>query len=578
MTIGQNSKLMHRIAFIAKLVTSKIQNRISIGYHLKEEVVQIIQICKLFSFFLIFFLSSNLLNSNERNQFGNYLSWSYARLKGDLPKVGEYYSDIDFRIISQPLLEELFFESVTFEDWEKATEISKVLKKKDSNNFSADLYLFVNDFLVNNKISESIQNIDNQYFDINFIKALLLWTNKLNKKKSKVESVEDCIPLICIHTGIFLMQEGKKAKSKVYFDELLKKNFSSHRIKELLFLNFLELKDEKTASKIFDELSLNDMNLKKYEIGHFKKNRNFLNPVLSERDAIAEVFYNISSWYYQKNLYKYSAFFGKLSLRIRPDFNAMKLLLVSAYEQLGFEEISIKTVSKIKYNNPYFMKFLKIKTSLYEIIKRDDQEIIDELKVLAKNFPENWEIKLLLADKLRASEKYDESISLYSDVIKSDSIDDRWVVFYSRGIAYERLNKWHDAERDLKEAMRLEPNDPYVINYLAYSWLDRNINLNEALDLLKKAVELEPADGYIMDSLGWAYYLTNAIDKSVYYLEKAVSFLPNDATLNDHLGDAYWKLGRKEEAISQWKRVLIIKPKYKKKKNVIDKINNGLSK
>ncbi len=436
----------------------------------------------------------------------------------------------------------------------------------------------MNDFLVNNKISESIQNIDNQYFDINFIKALLLWTNKLNKKKSKVESVEDCIPLICIHTGIFLMQEGKKAKSKVYFDELLKKNFSSHRIKELLFLNFLELKDEKTASKIFDELSLNDMNLKKYEIGHFKKNRNFLNPVLSERDAIAEVFYNISSWYYQKNLYKYSAFFGKLSLRIRPDFNAMKLLLVSAYEQLGFEEISIKTVSKIKYNNPYFMKFLKIKTSLYEIIKRDDQEIIDELKVLAKNFPENWEIKLLLADKLRASEKYDESISLYSDVIKSDSIDDRWVVFYSRGIAYERLNKWHDAERDLKEAMRLEPNDPYVINYLAYSWLDRNINLNEALDLLKKAVELEPADGYIMDSLGWAYYLTNAIDKSVYYLEKAVSFLPNDATLNDHLGDAYWKLGRKEEAISQWKRVLIIKPKYKKKKNVIDKINNGLSK
>ena len=117
------------------------------------------------------------------------------------------------------------------------------------------------------------------------------------------------------------MQEGKKAKGKVYFDELLKKNFSSHRINELLFFNFLELKDEKTASKIFDELSLNDMNLKKYEIGHFKKNRNFLNPILSERDAIAEVFYNISSWYYQKNLYKYSAFFGKLSLRIRPDFN-----------------------------------------------------------------------------------------------------------------------------------------------------------------------------------------------------------------------------------------------------------------
>ena len=124
--------------------------------------------------------------------------------------------------------------------------------------------------------------------------------------------------------------------------------------------------------------------------------------------------------------------------------------------------------------------------------------------------------------------------------------------------------------------MKLKPDDPYVINYLAYSWLDRNKNIEEALDLLEKAVELEPMDGYILDSLGWAYYLSDFIEKSIYFLEKAVSFLPGDATLNDHLGDAYWKAGRFSEAQSQWKRVLIIDPEFKNKEIVKKKISSGL--
>ncbi len=539
-------------------------------------MVQIIQTCKLIIFFLIFFLYSSILCSKEKNEFGNYIAWSYARQEGDVNKLRDYYSEINISRLNQSLLEELFFESVMFEDWEKASEVSVLLKKKNINNFSANLFSFVDDLLIKKKISESIKYIDNQYFDVNFVKVLLLWTNRLKKKKIEIESLEECIPLMCIHTGIYLMLEGKKVEAKVYFDELLKKKFSSHRVNELLFLNFLDLKDQNTAKIIFDELSLNDMNLNKYQINHFKKNKKFLNPILDEKHAIAEVFYNISSWYFQKNLYKYSVFFGKLSLRIRPDFNAMKLLLVSAYEQLGFEEIAIQTISGIKSDNPYFMKFLKIKTTLYDVLKKKDEEIINELSFLEKKFPENWEIKLLLADKLRSIEKYEESILLYSAAINNDSILDKWVVFYSRGIAYERLNEWNKAEQDLKEAMKLEPNDPYVINYLAYSWLDRKLNLTEALDLLKKAVEIEPSDGYIMDSLGWAYYLTNSIDQSVYYLEKAVSLLPNDATLNDHLGDAYWKLGRKEEAVSQWKRVLVIKPNFKKKEKVLKKIKNGI--
>ena len=102
------------------------------------------------------------------------------------------------------------------------------------------------------------------------------------------------------------------------------------------------------------------------------------------------------------------------------------------------------------------------------------------------------------------------------------------------------------------------------------------MNIDLALNLLEKAVELEPSDGYILDSLGWAHYLSNSYEKSVYFLEKAVSFLPNDPTLNDHLGDAYWKSGRYDEAQSQWKRVLIIDPEFKNKDDVKKKIELGI--
>ena len=300
-----------------------------------------------------------------------------------------------------------------------------------------------------------------------------------------------------------------------------------------------------------------------------------LNPIKTQRDGVAEVLYNISSWYYQKNLLKYAILFGKLSLKIRPNFNAARLLIVNAFNEIGFNQMALDSLSKINERNTYFMSFIKIKSNLYdEIINK--KSFLNELKSLSQSYPNNWEIKLLLADKFRSLEKYQESIDLYSSVIDNNLIDNKLPVLYSRGIAYERLNKWSEAEKDLKEALLINPNDPYILNYLGYSWLDRNINLEDALKLLEKAVELEPNDGYIIDSLGWAFYLTGVFDKSIFYLEKAVSIMPNDATLNDHLGDAYWKYGRKKEAISQWERVLIIDPNFKNKEKIKNKINMGI--
>jgi len=253
----------------------------------------------------------------------------------------------------------------------------------------------------------------------------------------------------------------------------------------------------------------------------------------------------------------------------------MRLLLASSFEIIDLEGKADQIISNPRKTNPYFMKFLKMRLSLKDSLKNNN-DIFEELKKLLEDYPKNWEIKILLADKYRSEKLFTESINLYSQILENEKFENRWSIFYSRGIAFERLNKWKEAESDLKMALKLKPNDPYVINYLAYSWLDRKQNIEEALELLKKAVELEPMDGYILDSLGWAYYLSNLIEKSIYFLEKAVSFLPGDATLNDHLGDAYWKAGRFNEAQSQWKRVLIIDPKFKNKERVKKKISSGL--
>jgi len=151
-----------------------------------------------------------------------------------------------------------------------------------------------------------------------------------------------------------------------------------------------------------------------------------------------------------------------------------------------------------------------------------------------------------------------------------------WTVFFQRGIAYERLKKWDQAEPNFRKALELNPDQPQVLNYLGYSWIDMNKNLDEGLTMIKKAVDLRPDDGYIIDSLGWAYYRLNRFDDAVGELEKAAEIKAGDATINDHLGDAYWHVGRKLEAVYQWNRALNSQPEEAEIPKIKDKIANGL--
>ncbi|MBI1383650.1 MAG: tetratricopeptide repeat protein [Rhizobiales bacterium] len=187
-------------------------------------------------------------------------------------------------------------------------------------------------------------------------------------------------------------------------------------------------------------------------------------------------------------------------------------------------------------------------------------------------------VLLAIGNLLRGHEKYGEAIGYYARAIEKidEPLPEHWNYYYSRGVCYERVKQWPKAEADLRQALALNPDQPLILNYLGYSWVDQNLNLEEAMELIRKAVRLKPDDGYFVDSLGWAYYRLGKFDSAVRYLERAVELRPEDPVINDHLGDALWRVGRTLEARFQWGQALDLKPEPEEVDKIKAKIVAGL--
>jgi Flp pilus assembly protein TadD len=186
--------------------------------------------------------------------------------------------------------------------------------------------------------------------------------------------------------------------------------------------------------------------------------------------------------------------------------------------------------------------------------KGDRPEALRRLRNIVATSPKDIDAVSVLGDLLRYNEQYVEAAEAYTKALEitgGESMAD-WRFYYVRGISYERAKLWPKAEEDFLKALELNPDQPSVLNYLGYSWIDMDMHLDRALKMIEQAVDAQPQDGYIIDSLGWAFYKLGRIDEAVETLERAVTLRPNDAEINDHLGDAYWKAGRKLEAQFQW--------------------------
>ena len=208
----------------------------------------------------------------------------------------------------------------------------------------------------------------------------------------------------------------------------------------------------------------------------------------------------------------------------------------------------------------------------------DRSEAIRRLSNIVTTNPTDVEAISVLGDLQRADKQYAAAAETYSKALEitgGDSPGD-WLFYYVRGIVYERSDQFDLAEKDFLRALELNPDQPQVLNYLGYSWVDKGLHLDRALGLIEKAIEATPGDGYIIDSLGWAYYRLGRYPEAVEKLEQAATLLPNDPEINDHLGDAYWRVGRKLEAGFQWKIAYAMDEEGNVKKRVEPKLTGGL--
>ncbi|RIK87559.1 MAG: hypothetical protein DCC69_03765 [Hyphomicrobiales bacterium] len=260
-----------------------------------------------------------------------------------------------------------------------------------------------------------------------------------------------------------------------------------------------------------------------------------------------------------------------------PQSDAILIQLAGIAEQQGDAEGAISFYEKIPTSSPLKrVAELQLGLNLADLKRHD--EAIAHLKAALARDESDMRAYLSLGGVYASQENYRAAADLYERAVVRIAEPDRadWNIFYQRGIAYERLKEWDRAEPNFRKALELYPDQPQVMNYLGYSWVDMNINLDEGLELIQRAVDLRPSDGYIVDSLGWAFYRLGRYDDAVRELERAVGLMPADPILNDHLGDAYWRVGRKLEAGFQWNHALALDPEPELKAEVEKKLAEGL--
>ena len=293
----------------------------------------------------------------------------------------------------------------------------------------------------------------------------------------------------------------------------------------------------------------------------------------NHNDLIAEFLFLISNLYSAQDNYEMSNFYLNLSNFLNPRFVFnLSLVAENHYFNKDYEKAK-KVLKKFKKDDDFYYWFRLKKEAQIISAQRNNQESLNFIKF---NFDkiENPNEKILfdVANFYKKAKYYEEAIRYYSKIIENldDNSDIKSDILYRRGGTYERIKNYEKADKDLIDALQITPDDAYILNYLAYSWLERDYKINEAIKMLETAYELESDDPYIIDSIGWAYYLTDDYPRAEKFLKRAVELMPDDPIVNDHYGDILWKLNRKIQARYFWTNVLKMKDT---EKELIEKIN-----
>ena len=536
----------------------------------------------------------------SRNNISNYLSgiisvnqdYTNAAFKylNKVQSLKNHHSNFNVQFIRTLILLEKF---------EQAFAFSKDVWLEDEYFFETDLLLGLESFIKKDYLNaekhfERLNKISryNLLFDDFLGNILIAWIKASENNKEDSFKFLDKVPeryhnLKKIQNS-FLQCYFDTSKTQIAFEQLMNNEDSDFSRYNFFFANYLLFKNKNIEAEKVINLSRkthkSNLLIKQTEnfilTGNSKKIKNLFNcknPV----DVIAEIFYVIANIYSTEKNYQLSNFYLKISFFLNNKFTPNKTLLAENFFYQQKYELSKKIYNSLKSIGPVYSWYASINLAIILSDIEDKEYAVFDLEdefnlLLNPDLEHNYELANFFKDR----EYYQESIKYYSLALQN--IKQNHFLFSKildrRGTSYERLGDWDNAEKDLKESLRILPDQPHVLNYLGYSWIDRGINIDKALEMIIRANELKKNDGYITDSLGWAFYVKKNYLDAEKFLQRAVEILPLDPIINDHYADTLWMLNKHIQARYFWKHVLGLDTvEQKLKDNVSKKLIFGIA-
>jgi tetratricopeptide (TPR) repeat protein len=524
------------------------------------------------------------------NPFGNYLAARHAGTERDAAAAATYYLNV---LKSDPrnpdLVSRAFLSVLTEGDIDQAGKLADRLLQLDRTDRVARLVVGVR-ALKQKDYSTARQNFAQSVRGpVTDLTATLLtaWaaygagdTRGAIDTMDKLSGPDWYSIFKDLHAGMILDLANNKKEAGKRFDRAYKVDPTAVRTVEA-YGRFLARNGTKAdALKIYQEFdkALPDHPLIVQEEKAVADGDKIPPLVETPQAGAAEALYGLGASIGRRGGEDLALIYLQLALYLEPNHAMALLSLADLYESLKKPDLAIKVYDRVPPTSPLSRNAEIQLAGDLDLLDRSD-EAKKRLDHVIAEHPKDTEAIMALGNIQRGRKEFAECADSYGKAIDTIAHPDKanWVVFYFRGICYERSHQWPLAEADMKKALELFPDQPLVLNYLGYSWVDQGAHLDEGMDMIRKAVEQRPDDGYIVDSLGWAYLKTGNYDEAVKNLERAVELKPDDPTINDHLGDAYWRVGRTLEAHYQWSQAKDLGPDKEDLPKIEAKIKDGLT-
>jgi tetratricopeptide (TPR) repeat protein len=529
-------------------------------------------------------------DANASEAFATYLSARFAAGEHDLPQAAQYYGKALTSDPANPSLLALsFFYSTTSGDFDSAAKYASQVTAVTPDDRAARLALAVIGFKHENyaDVRKQLSLSAKGPFTVLTLSLFDAWaaaathdTAAVDKDLQALRAQKGAESMAAFHVALIQEFLGNFPAADAAYKKALEVSAPTPRVLEA-YGRFLERTGRSADAAALYSAHVSDGGLATVThpgLLRIAAGEKVEGLIRAPQDGAAEALFGIAASLTDAQSADISILYLRMALYLRPDLGLANILLADRFETLHKYDTAIAIYHGIEPSSPYY-RMASVQAALDEQRLDHNDAAIADLKKLVAADASDTESWVALGDTYRSAEKFGAAVDAYDHAEKTIGTPSKrnWPMYYARAMSKERLHQLDASEADIQTALKLSPEQPELLNYLGYSWVDRGRRIPEALAMLEKARALRPYDGYIVDSVGWAYYQLGRYGEAANTLEAAVLLVPGDPTINDHLGDAFWRAGKHIDARFQWNHAIAFSDKDSDKAAIARKLKSGLS-